>query len=94
MTSSNSSKCNQKETVTINNEETIQKIRKANQLASKILNEACAMILNQNPKEHNGIISSTDELDQIIHGRIIENNAYPSPLNYNNCPKSICTSCE
>ena len=35
---------------------------------------------------------TTDELDEICHNACIERNAYPSPLNYNKFPKSICTS--
>jgi methionyl aminopeptidase len=33
-----------------------------------------------------------DELDEIVHNATIERNAYPSPLNYNRFPKSVCTS--
>ncbi|PBK84699.1 methionine aminopeptidase [Armillaria gallica] len=35
---------------------------------------------------------TTDELDKIVHNACIERNAYPSPLNYLNFPKSVCTS--
>ncbi|KAG6854304.1 hypothetical protein C0991_008199 [Blastosporella zonata] len=35
---------------------------------------------------------TTDELDEIVHQATIERNAYPSPLNYRNFPKSVCTS--
>ncbi|KAG6911057.1 hypothetical protein DXG01_004571 [Tephrocybe rancida] len=35
---------------------------------------------------------TTDELDEIVHRATIERNAYPSPLNYRNFPKSVCTS--
>ena len=35
---------------------------------------------------------TTDEIDRIIHEACIERNAYPSPLNYHNFPKSCCTS--
>ncbi|CAA7271103.1 unnamed protein product [Cyclocybe aegerita] len=35
---------------------------------------------------------TTDEIDEIVHNAIIERNAYPSPLNYRNFPKSVCTS--
>jgi hypothetical protein len=34
---------------------------------------------------------TTDEIDEIVHNAVIERNAYPSPLNYRNFPKSICT---
>lgn len=36
--------------------------------------------------------TTTDEIDKMIHSFIIENDAYPSPLNYSNFPKSLCTS--
>lgn len=35
---------------------------------------------------------TTDEIDKAVHAFIIQNNAYPSPLNYHHFPKSICTS--
>ena len=34
----------------------------------------------------------TDELDRIVHEACIERGCYPSPLNYHNFPKSVCTS--
>ncbi|KAI0449738.1 methionine aminopeptidase 1 [Xylaria acuta] len=35
---------------------------------------------------------TTDYLDEVCHKACIERNAYPSPLNYNRFPKSLCTS--
>jgi methionyl aminopeptidase len=35
---------------------------------------------------------TTDDLDIFTHDLIINSGAYPSPLNYKNFPKSICTS--
>jgi methionyl aminopeptidase len=35
---------------------------------------------------------TTDEIDRAVHKMIIDNNAYPSPLNYGGFPKSVCTS--
>ncbi|WP_034729821.1 type I methionyl aminopeptidase [Bacteriovorax sp. BSW11_IV] len=35
---------------------------------------------------------STEELNKLCHDYILENNAYPSPLNYHGFPKSVCTS--
>src|SRR5262245_10385463 len=35
---------------------------------------------------------TTDEIDVIVHDLTIERDAYPSPLNYNHFPKSVCTS--
>ncbi|XP_057665336.1 methionine aminopeptidase 1D, mitochondrial [Diorhabda carinulata] len=34
----------------------------------------------------------TDEIDQFVFNSCIENDSYPSPLNYNHFPKSVCTS--
>lgn len=35
---------------------------------------------------------TTDEIDKVVHDVIIENGAYPSPLNYYGFPKSYCSS--
>ncbi|KAF2129117.1 methionine aminopeptidase 1 [Dothidotthia symphoricarpi CBS 119687] len=35
---------------------------------------------------------TTDYLDEICHNACVERNSYPSPLNYNHFPKSLCTS--
>jgi methionyl aminopeptidase len=35
---------------------------------------------------------TTDEIDEIVHKATIERDAYPSPLNYRQFPKSVCTS--
>ncbi|KAH8204534.1 hypothetical protein TruAng_001308 [Truncatella angustata] len=35
---------------------------------------------------------TTDYLDEVCHKACVERNSYPSPLNYNRFPKSICTS--
>ena len=35
---------------------------------------------------------TSDELDAICHAACIERGGYPSPLNYNGYPKSLCTS--
>ncbi|KAF7542170.1 hypothetical protein G7054_g60 [Neopestalotiopsis clavispora] len=36
--------------------------------------------------------ATTDYLDEVCHKACIERDSYPSPLNYNNFPKSLCTS--
>jgi len=36
--------------------------------------------------------TTTDELDRIVHEACMEREVYPSPLNYFNFPKSVCTS--
>ena len=35
---------------------------------------------------------TTDQIDEVIHNFIIENDGYPSPLNYYKFPKSHCSS--
>lgn len=35
---------------------------------------------------------STEEINQLCHDFITSHDAYPSPLNYNGFPKSVCTS--
>ncbi|KAI0012999.1 methionine aminopeptidase 1 [Xylariaceae sp. FL0662B] len=35
---------------------------------------------------------TADYLDEICHKACVERNSYPSPLNYNHFPKSLCTS--
>ena len=35
---------------------------------------------------------TTDEIDAIVHEETIKRGAYPSPLNYRDFPKSVCTS--
>lgn len=52
------------------------------QLAREVLDIAAAAI-------RPGV--TTDAIDAIVHEAIIERNAYPSPLNYRNFPKSVCT---
>ena len=57
-------------------------IRLSYQLAREVLDIAFAAV-------RPGI--TTDTIDAIVHDAIIERNAYPSPLNYRNFPKSVCT---
>ncbi|XP_068220223.1 methionine aminopeptidase 1D, mitochondrial-like [Palaemon carinicauda] len=35
---------------------------------------------------------TTEEIDVLVHNKIIKSEAYPSPLNYQGFPKSVCTS--
>lgn len=60
-----------------------QKMRKVCKLAREVLDIAAAAL-------RPGI--TTDEIDEIVHNACIERNSYPSPLNYNQFPKSVCTS--
>ena len=63
--------------------ETIEKIRKAGQIAAQALQAVGKAI-------RPGV--TTDELDRIGHDFIISHDAYPSCLGYMGFPKSLCTS--
>ena len=63
--------------------ETIEKIRKAGQIAAQALQAVGGAI-------RPGV--TTDELDRIGHDFIISHDAYPSCLGYMGFPKSLCTS--
>jgi methionyl aminopeptidase len=61
----------------------IRGIRAACKLGREILDLAHSLV-------RPGI--TTDEIDRVVHAAIIARGAYPSPLNYHNFPKSLCTS--
>jgi len=61
----------------------IVKMRAAGKLAARVLQHAGTLVKP-------GI--TTDEIDRAVHAMTIEAGAYPSPLNYGNFPKSVCTS--
>lgn len=63
--------------------ETIEKIRKAGQIAAQALQAVGEAI-------RPGV--TTDDLDRIGHDFIISHDAYPSCLGYMGFPKSLCTS--
>jgi methionyl aminopeptidase len=63
--------------------EEIQGIRDACILGRKILDEAHKIVAP-------GV--TTNEIDVLVHELCIENECYPSPLNYYDFPKSVCTS--
>ena len=58
-------------------------MRRAGAVAAEILRLAGEMV-------RPGI--TTDEIDEYVHQLHVERDAYPSPLNYNGFPKSVCTS--
>ncbi|ODV59562.1 methionine aminopeptidase MAP1 [Ascoidea rubescens DSM 1968] len=64
-------------------ESEIKTFRTVNKLGREVLDAAAAAIKP-------GI--TTDEIDEIVHNETIKRKAYPSPLNYYNFPKSVCTS--
>ncbi|KAK0175551.1 hypothetical protein PV327_009294 [Microctonus hyperodae] len=69
--------------IEIKNDNQIECIRESCLFAKTILNNVGLFIKP-------GV--TTDYLDEQIHEMIINNGAYPSPLNYRDFPKSICTS--
>jgi methionyl aminopeptidase len=63
--------------------EIIERMRVAARAAAEVLSLAGKMVAP-------GV--RTDEIDAYVHELCIERGAYPSPLNYNQFPKSVCTS--
>ena len=61
----------------------IERMRKACRAAAEVLAVAGAQV-------RPGV--TTDELDALAHEECIARGGYPSPLNYNGFPKSLCTS--
>uniref|UniRef100_A0A8C1G6W9 Methionine aminopeptidase n=1 Tax=Cyprinus carpio TaxID=7962 RepID=A0A8C1G6W9_CYPCA len=69
--------------IEIKDEEQIQGLRRAYQLARHIL-----LLAGKSLK----VGMTTDEIDFIVHQEAICHNAYPSTLHYGGFPKSVCTS--
>ncbi|XP_062972466.1 methionine aminopeptidase 1D, mitochondrial isoform X3 [Elgaria multicarinata webbii] len=69
--------------IEIKNEDQIQGLRQACQLARHVL-----LLTGKSLK----VGMTTEEIDCMVHHEIIRQNAYPSPLGYGNFPKSVCTS--
>jgi methionyl aminopeptidase len=61
----------------------LDKIRRVCKLSREVLDIACAAVKP-------GV--TTDEIDRLVHEETIKRGMYPSPLNYYNFPKSVCTS--
>ena len=59
-----------------------------------IIREACILARRALDVGHRtmGVGVTTEAIDEAVHNFIIENNAYPSPLNYYSFPRSCCTS--
>jgi methionyl aminopeptidase len=67
----------------VKDDETIARIRLASRLAARALAEVGRHV-------RPGV--TTDELDAVGHGFLVEHGAYPSTLGYKGFPKSLCTS--
>lgn len=72
-----------KRDIYVNTEEDIKKIRAVSILGRKVLDYAHTLVKP-------GV--TTEEIDKKVYEYIINNNAYPSTLNYFKFPKSCCTS--
>ncbi|MCB0978300.1 MAG: type I methionyl aminopeptidase [Acidimicrobiales bacterium] len=64
-------------------DDVIDRLRRTGRLAGDVLAEVGAAVAP-------GV--TTEELDELCHRITVEAGAYPSPLNYNGFPKSLCTS--
>lgn len=55
---------------------------------------ACVIARGALDAGHNAVAAgvTTEEIDRVVHEYTISQNAYPSPLNYRNFPRSCCTS--
>lgn len=69
--------------IEILNKEQQEGMRKVCRLAREVLDIAAAAVKP-------GV--TTDYIDEIVHKACLERDSYPSPLNYCNFPKSVCTS--
>jgi methionyl aminopeptidase len=61
----------------------IRRMRVAGRAAAEVLADTAAAV---------AVGVTTDELDAVCHQACIDRGGYPSPLNYNGFPKSVCTS--
>lgn len=69
--------------VKVLDDEEIEGLKVACKLGREVLNEAAKAA---------AVGVTTDEIDRIVHEAAIERDCYPSPLNYYEFPKSVCTS--
>ncbi len=67
----------------LQNDETIERMRLSGRAARRVLAAVGAEVAP-------GV--TTEHLDEVAHEAYIAEGGYPSPLNYNNFPKSLCTS--
>ncbi|XP_073663678.1 methionine aminopeptidase 1D, mitochondrial isoform X3 [Tursiops truncatus] len=71
------------DSIEVKNEDQIQGLRQACQLARHVL-----LLAGKSLK----VDMTTEEIDALVHQEIISHDAYPSPLGYGGFPKSVCTS--
>ena len=59
-----------------------------------VIRDACILARKALDVGHRAVAPgvTTEYIDEAVHNFIIENDAYPSPLNYYNFPRSCCTS--
>jgi methionyl aminopeptidase len=90
----------------VQDREFLQHMRHASQIAATVLRDACdyaqlLIVPPPSPMPHSTTTTNhtsttntitTDDIDALVHERIISYGAYPSPLNYSGFPKSVCTS--
>ncbi|KAK9410724.1 methionine aminopeptidase 1D mitochondrial [Crotalus adamanteus] len=69
--------------IDLKNEDQIQRLRQACQLARHVLLLAVRSVK---------VGMTTEEIDYLVHHEIIKHNGYPSPLGFKGFPKSVCTS--
>ncbi|EKX31306.1 hypothetical protein GUITHDRAFT_156633 [Guillardia theta CCMP2712] len=69
--------------IPVNSPEDIEGVRAASRAAREVLDIAGAAVKPG---------MTTDEIDALVHEETIKRGCYPSPLNYNGFPKSVCTS--
>jgi len=69
--------------IRIYNETELEGIRHACRMGREVLDEGSKALR---------VGVTTDEIDRVVHEACMERDCYPSPLNYYNFPKSVCTS--
>lgn len=72
----------EEKTIPVYSKEDIEGIRESCRIGRLVLDEAHKIIKA-------GI--TTEEIDDVVYNKTIELGGYPSPLNYYNFPKSVCT---
>ena len=73
------------DTVLLHDEASVQRMKKAAQLARRLLDYVCHPSVAK-------VGRTTEEIDKLLHEACLKHGAYPSPLNYSGFPKSVCSS--